>query len=64
MPDLNEAALAQMIDVLIKYKGPVWILEQIHRHLVEKMRDNAETGIYWEAVDEANAIRDAITTLT
>ncbi len=64
MPDLNETALAQMIDVLFKHKGPVWILEQIHRHLVEKMRDNAETGIYWEAVDEANTIRQAIIELS
>jgi len=64
MPDLNEIALIQIVDALIKYKGPVWILDQIHRHLAEKIKDNTETGIYWEAVDEAKAIRDAIISLS
>lgn len=64
MSDLNETALTQMADVLIKYKGSIWILEQTHRHLARKIEDNVETGIYWDAVDEANAVRDAIITLS
>ncbi len=64
MSDLNETAVTQIVDVLIRLKGPVWILEQIQRHLAKKIEENLETEIYWEAVDEASAIRDAITILS